>query len=121
VPNLIGSNENLKRTLHFDTKKNIFSKLNENDPKIIVTKTILIDLMLEQTKQKDDTYFDVLIRLLAENRPKVLYNRDFLKEFPPHVTIQHLALLNDLKRYHLVALIYYSVNKKEEALDLWKQ
>lgn len=110
-----------KRVLHFDTKKNIFSKLHENDSKIIVAKTILIDLMLEQTKLKDDIYFDVLFKLLAENRPKVLYKRDFLLEFPPHIATQHLSLLKDLKRHHLIALIYFTVNKKEEAMDIWKQ
>ena len=84
-------------------------------------KQMLVELLLKSKFQRTEESVNILFKLCAENRPKLLNEIDFYKALPSSYCLQNIQTLNEHKRYHSMALIYHLMNKNEEAFSIWKK
>ena len=87
-------------------------KLNKS--KVSSVKKMLINVMLKSKKfAKDDEYISILLQLCIDCDDELLNKFEFFSNLPLNLCVKNVQILNEHKRYHSVALIYYLVDQYE--------
>ena len=84
-------------------------------------KQMLIEILLKSKLPKSEDSVNLLFKLCAQIRPKLLSEVDFYKNIPMTFYQSNIQILNEYKRYHAMAFVYHLLNQNEEAFNIWKK
>ena len=70
---------------------------------------------------KDEEFVSIMFKLCMESGEDFLNRIDFLTNLPINFCLQNINILNDHKRFHSVAIIYYLVDQYDRAFEIWKK
>lgn len=70
---------------------------------------------------KDEEFVSVLLKLCIETDQKSLNQIEFFSNLPVNFCLQNIQALNESKRFHSVAIIYYLVDQYENAFEIWRK
>jgi hypothetical protein len=90
--------------------------------KITHIKRLILNLMLRSKKTlKDEEFVSILFRLCIFCQEDSLNKLEFFSNLPINFCLQNIPILNESKRYHSVAIVYYLVDQYESAFEIWKK
>ena len=94
---------------------------NETLKELECVKLMLIDFMSKIKQVKTEEFVSVLFKLCVECCPAQLVEKEFLLQLPLNHCFQSIHILNENQMHHSAALILQSLNKHDEALEIWKE
>jgi hypothetical protein len=90
--------------------------------KLVQIENMIINLMLKSKKcVKDEEFVSILLKLCIDCNDDQLNKMEFYSNLPINYCVQNIQMLNDNKRYHSVALIYYLFDQHDNAFEIWKK
>jgi hypothetical protein len=100
----------------------IFSEDKLDQEKLTSVKKLLINMMLKSKRVvKDEEFVSILFRLCIFCNDPSLNKIDFFSTLPVNFCLQNIHILNENKRFHSVAVIYYLVDQYDSAFEIWKK
>ena len=94
---------------------------NEALKELQSVKLMLIDFMSKTKQIKTEEFVAVLFKLCVECCPVQLIQKELLLQLPLNHCLQSIHILNENQMHHSAALILQSLNKHDEALEIWKE
>jgi hypothetical protein len=107
---------------YIEKHRPFFNDENLAHEKLKNIKKLVINLMLKSKKvMKDEEFVSILFRLCIFCNDDSLNKLDFFSNLPINFCLQNIQILNENKRFHSVAIVYYLVDQYDSAFEIWKK